>query len=229
MCLLRSDNTLKHIHHQYNANDDFLTYFIANTTFLPDPLVYHGDMRLQAGPEQTSLNFSYFYRHFLPRGENFTAVRTRVTVVLNTLMNDLDVPVQVPLLAKDLVALGTGGWLVDLDVEVDLLDVPVESALLAEDISAVRTHDAVDVVEPPHVGCEVRDLQPALGAGQVLQLGHVDLQSVDVESGLGGELLVTVRALPHVGGEAEHWPGGHLLRGFAGTRLDCREGLAEVG
>ena len=158
MCLLRSDNTLKHIHHQYNANYDFLTYFIANATFLPDPLVYHGDMRLQAGPEQTSLNFSYFSRHFLPRGEDFTAVRTRVTVVLYTLMNDLDVSVQVPLLAEDLVALGTGGWLVDLDVEVDLLDVPVESALLAEDVAAVRTDNAGHIVRLTHVHRNINTL-----------------------------------------------------------------------
>ena len=158
MCLLRSDNTLKNINHHYIVNEDCLTYFIANATFFPDPLVYHGDMWLQAGPEQTSIHFRCFYRHFLPRGEDFTTVRTRVTVVLNTLMNDLDVSVQVPLLAEDLVALRTGGWLVDLDVEVDLLDVPVEGALLAEDVGAVGTHDPVHVVEPPHVARQVGTL-----------------------------------------------------------------------
>ena len=67
-------------------------------------------------------------------------------------------PVQVALLAEHLVALGAGGRLVDLDVEVDLLDVPVEGALLAEDVGAVRAHDPVHVVEPPHVTRQVRTL-----------------------------------------------------------------------
>ena len=50
----------------------------------------------------------------------------------------------------------------------------------------------------------------------------MNLQSVDVESGFGGELLITVRTFPHVGGNTEHgggaWP--RFLRGFTGTGLD---------
>ena len=61
----------------------------------------------------------------------------------------------------------TGGWLVYLDVEVnlreeikkitivlktarmtDLFNMPVESAFLAEDVGAVGTDDAFHVVEP---------------------------------------------------------------------------------
>ena len=38
----------------------------------------------------------------------------------------------------------------------DLFNVPVESALLAEDVGAVRAHDPVHVVEPPHVTRQVR-------------------------------------------------------------------------
>ena len=101
----------------------------------------------------------------------------------------------------------------------DLLYVPVESALLAEDVGAVGTDDPVHVVEPPHVGGQVGHLLMALGAGQVLQLGHVDLQSVDVEGSFGGKLLITVGTFPHVGGNTEHrsWTRPHFLRGFAGT------------
>ena len=40
----------------------------------------------------------------------------------------------------------------------DLFNVPVESALLAEDVGAVRAHDPVHVVEPPHVTRQVRTL-----------------------------------------------------------------------
>ena len=135
----------------------------------------------------------------------------------------------------------TGGWLVYLDVEVnlreeikkitivlktarmtDLFNMPVESAFLAEDVGAVGTDNAFHVVEPPHVRGQVGNLFVALRAGQVLQLGHVNLQSVDVESGLGGELLITVRTLPHIGGNTEH--GGrtrpHFLAGLAGTGQD---------
>ena len=75
---------------------------------------------------------------------------------------------------------------------------PVESAFLAEDVGTVRTDDALHVVKSPHVGGQVGHLLPALRAGQVLQLGHVNLQSVDVESGFGGELLITVGTFPHV-------------------------------
>ena len=92
----------------------------------------------------------------------------------------------------------TGGWLVYLDVEVNLFNMPVESAFLAEDVGAVGTDDAVHVVEPPHVGGQVGHLLLTLRAGQVLQLGHVNLQSVDVEGGLGGELLITVGTFPYV-------------------------------
>ena len=104
----------------------------------------------------------------------------------------------------------------------DLLYVPVESALLAEDVGAVGADDALHVVEPPHVGGQVGHLLVALRAGQVLQLSHVNLQSVDVEGRLGGELLITVGTLPHIGGNTEHgsWTRPHFLRGFAGTRLD---------
>ena len=104
----------------------------------------------------------------------------------------------------------------------DLFNVPVESALFAEDVGAVGTDDAVHVVEPPHVGGQVRHLLAALGARQVLELGHVNLQSVDVEGRLSCELLITVWTLPHVGGEAEHWRRSRtdFLRRFAGTRRD---------
>ena len=68
------------------------------------------------------------------------------------------VAIQVSLLGEDLSAHLAGGRLVDLQVEVDLLDVPVEGALLAEDVSAVRAHDPVHVVEPPHVTRQVRTL-----------------------------------------------------------------------
>ena len=133
----------------------------------------------------------------------------------------------------------TGGWLVYLDVEVnlreeikkitivlktmrmtDLFNMPVESAFLAEDVGAVGTDDAFHVVEPPHVRGQVGNLFVALRAGQVLQLGHVNLQSVDVEGGLSGELLITVRTFPHVGGNTEHWGRcrADFLRGFARTR-----------
>ena len=107
-----------------------------------------------------------------------------------------------------------------LDVEMNLLNVPVESALLAEDVGAVRTDDALHVVEPPHVGGQIGHLLLTLRAGQVLQLGHVNLQSVDVEGGLSGELLITVRTFPHVGGNTEHWGRcrADFLRGFARTR-----------
>ena len=50
----------------------------------------------------------------------FIAVRTGVAVVLDALVDDLDVPVQVPLLAEHLVTLRTRGRLVDLDVEMNL-------------------------------------------------------------------------------------------------------------
>ena len=112
-----------------------------------------------------------------------------------------------PLLTEHFMTFRTGGWFMYLDVEMNLLNVPVESALLAEDVGAVGTDDALHVVEPPHVGGQVRHLLLALRAGQVLQLGHVNLQSVDVEGGLGGELLITVRTFPHVGGNTEHWGG----------------------
>ena len=123
------------------------------------------------------------------------------------------------LLTEHFMTFRTGGWFMYLDVEMNLLNVPVESALLAEDVGAVGTDDALHVVEPPHVGGQVGHLLLALRAGQVLQLGHVDLQSVDVEGGLGGELLITVRTFPHVGGNTEHWSWTrpHFLRGFTGT------------
>ena len=99
---------------------------------------------------------------------------------------------------------------------------PVQSTFLAEDVGTVRTDDALHVVKSPHVGGEVGHLLPALRAGQVLQLGHVDLQSVYVEGGLGGELLITVGALPHIGWQAEHrgWSCPHFLGSFTGTALD---------
>ena len=106
-----------------------------------------------------------------------------------------------------------------LDVEVNLFNMPVESAFLAEDVGAVGTDDALHVVEPPHVGGQVGHLLVALRAGQVLQLGHVNLQSVDVEGCFSCELLITVGTFPHIGGNTEHWSWTrpHFLRGFAGT------------
>ena len=57
-----------------------------------------------------------------PRSEDFTTVRTGITVVFNSLVYDLDVPVQVTLLAEHFMTLRAGCRLVYLDVEVDLQD-----------------------------------------------------------------------------------------------------------
>ena len=75
-----------------------------------------------------------------------------------------------------------------------LLYVSVEGTFLAEDVRTVRTNNALHIVFLPHVDCEVRNLLVTLWTRKVLEAGHMDLQSVDVERGLGGELLVTVRA-----------------------------------
>ena len=84
-----------------------------------------------------------------------------------------------------------------MSTNTHLLYVSVESALLAEDVGAVRAHDPVHVVHLPHVLSEVRDLLVTLRTWEILEAGHMDLQSVDVEGSLGGELLSTVRTLLH--------------------------------
>ena len=69
----------------------------------------HGYVRFQAGS-----SCKYFF-----------AVRTWITIVLDALVDDLYVPVKMPLLAEHFVTYWTRGWLVDLDVEVNLLYVSV--------------------------------------------------------------------------------------------------------
>ena len=71
----------------------------------------------------------------------------------------------------------------------------VEGTLLAEDIGTMGTNDAFHFVVSSHVGSEVSRLLTTLGAGQILKPRHMDLQSVDVQGGLGGELLVAVGTL----------------------------------
>ena len=71
----------------------------------------------------------------------------------------------------------------------------VEGTLLAEDIGTMGTNDAFRFVVSSHVRREVRRLLTILGAGQILKTRHVNLQSVDVQGGLGGELLVAVGTL----------------------------------
>ena len=57
---------------------------------------------------------------WLPCGEHLATIGAWIAEVFNALVDDLDVSVQVALLAEHLVALGAGGRLVDLDVEVNL-------------------------------------------------------------------------------------------------------------
>ena len=71
----------------------------------------------------------------------------------------------------------------------------VEGTLLAEDIGTMGANDAFHFVVSSHVGREVSRLLTTLGAGQILKTRHMDLQSVDVQGGLGGELLVAVGTL----------------------------------
>ena len=77
----------------------------------------------------------------------------------------------------------------------NLFNVSVEGTLLAEDIGTMGTNDAFHFVVSSHVRREVRRLLTTLGAGQILKTRHVNLQSVDVQGGLGGELLVAVGTL----------------------------------
>ena len=93
--------------------------------------MYHGDVRLQTGPEyhniiQRIVQYStvqyIIVLYSSPRSEDFTTVRTGITVVFNSLVYDLDVPVQVTLLAEHFMTLRAGCRLVYLDVEVDLQD-----------------------------------------------------------------------------------------------------------
>ena len=55
-----------------------------------------------------------------PRCKYFVAVGAGVAVVFDALVDDLDVPVQMALLAKHLLAYGTRGWFVDLNVKMNL-------------------------------------------------------------------------------------------------------------
>ena len=79
---------------------------------------------------------------------------------------------------------------------VYLLDVSVESALLAEDVSTVRADDSLHIVLPPHVRGQICRLLATLGTRQILETSYMNLEPVDVERGLVGELLVAVRAPP---------------------------------
>ena len=56
----------------------------------------------------------------LPCCKYFVAVWTWVTVIFDPLVYDLDVSVQMTFLTEHFVTLRTGGWLVNLDVEMNL-------------------------------------------------------------------------------------------------------------
>ena len=85
----------------------------------------------------------------------------------------------------------------------------VEGTLFAENIGTMRTHNSFHVVMSPHVRSQIGSFLKnkcitifklifilsyltALWARQVLEACHMDFKSVDVESCLGGELLVTI-------------------------------------
>ena len=97
--------------------------------------------------------------------EGLLTVGARVTVVPHALVEDLNMPVHVALLAEYLFAHGADDRRVHLDVEVDLLDVPIERTFLAEDTTTVRAHDPVHIMEPLHVSCQVRKLLIAFRTG----------------------------------------------------------------
>lgn len=126
-------------------------HLIANITLFPDPFVNHGYVRLQTGSGS----------------EYFAAVGTGVAVVLDTVMDNLDVPIQVPFFAEHFAALGTGGWFMDLDVEVNLFYVPVEGALLAEDVGTVGADDPLHLMLATKMLGQVLNLLIALGAGEL--------------------------------------------------------------
>ena len=59
-----------------------------------------------------------------PRCKYFVAVRTRIAVVLDALVDDLDVSVEMSLLAEHFLTNWTRGWLVNLYVEMNLQKIP---------------------------------------------------------------------------------------------------------
>ena len=77
----------------------------------------HCYVRFQTCSEISSVNFcSVVQLQVLPGGEYFLAVGTGVAVVLDTLVDDLDVSVQVTFLAEHFVTLRTCRRFVNLDV-----------------------------------------------------------------------------------------------------------------
>ena len=100
-----------------------LIYLVANFTFFPDSFMDHSYMRFQTGSRRHHNYFSnicFIMFFFSPRCKYFVAVRTRVAVVLDALVDDLDVSVEMSLLAEHFVTNWTRGWLVNLYVEMNL-------------------------------------------------------------------------------------------------------------
>ena len=111
----RYERILHTFHIYFNLN----LYLIANFTFFPDTFMNHGYVRFQAGSGR------HFFKKKIsfdssPCCKYFVAVRTRITVVLDAFVDDLYVPVEMTLLAEHFVTYWTRGWLVDLDVEMNL-------------------------------------------------------------------------------------------------------------
>ena len=95
----------------------------------------------------------------------------------------------------------------------------VKSAFLAEDVRTMWTNNTIHIVFFAHVRGKIRNLLVALRTGQVLQAGHVHLEPVDVEGGLGGELLLAVRALPRRARVAQHGLAAASGLGLSSGRL----------
>ena len=129
--------------------------------------------------------------------KDLAAVRTGIGLLLNAAVDGLDVTVEMAFLGEHFAALGAGGGLVDLQVQVDLFHVAIERALFAQDLAALRTTDALDAVGAPDVGGQILGLLAADGTGHVAGRFGADvlLQSVQVETGFvteSGIALITV-------------------------------------
>ena len=65
-----------------------------------------------------------------PRSEDLPAVGAGITVVLDSLVNDLDVTVQMSFLTEHFMTFRTGCWFVYLDVEMNLREKKITIFLL---------------------------------------------------------------------------------------------------